>query len=57
MPVEIKELNIKITVSKMPDESLSGISEAAYPAIDPTPAMIEACVEKVLKILKSKVER
>ena len=57
MPVEIKELNIKVTITEAPDDSVVGSTESENNMLEPTPAIIEACVEKVLEILKSKAER
>ncbi len=62
MPIEIKELNIKVTVA---DSSNAGASNTGsgnqgagnQGAGAPDPAVVEACVEKVLEILKHKMER
>lgn len=55
MPIEIKELHIKGVVGQEP-ASKSGTGSTAG-TDDQQEAIIAACVEKVLKILKDKKER
>jgi hypothetical protein len=62
MPIEIKELNIKVTVADGSNTGAgnAGGSNQAAPSQSPgapDPAVVEACVEKVLEILKHKTER
>ncbi|MFC4873922.1 DUF5908 family protein [Negadavirga shengliensis] len=52
MPIEIKELHIKGTVANEEDR---GASQS--PSEGDQKAIIEACVEKVLKILEDKKQR
>lgn len=59
MPLEIKELHIRVSVGSA---SSGGGGEAPRPPATPTApadwdAIIAACVEKVLEILKQKTER
>lgn len=53
MPIEIRELQITAVIQ---DDAHSAASSAAAPAID-TEAIVSACVEQVLEILKEKTER
>lgn len=53
MPIEIKELHIK---GVMTNEDESGANNQASSQSDQK-AIIDACVEKVLRILKAKKER
>lgn len=52
MPIEIKELHIKINVDESP-----GSSNPESSARNEKDKMIEACVERVMEILKDKEER
>jgi hypothetical protein len=52
MPIEIKELHIKINV-----EDKSGTSGAADPQKDEKQEIIAACVEQVMEILSKTKER
>ena len=54
MPVEIRELNIKINLS---DEGGNASSSDAGDSNDAQQAIVEAVIEKVLEILKEKQER
>ncbi len=58
MPVEIKELIIKATVSEKSDDSLSGSGESKKDkeAIDKD-ELVASCVDQVLKILERSNER
>ncbi len=64
MPVEIKELHIKVTVNAPENGSKPGgtalasmpQSGSSQPAADKE-AMIAECVEQVLQILRTKQER
>lgn len=62
MPIEIKELQIKINVteSSANDASSQGggsVSNSTNQSIDDKEALIQECIEKVLEILKYKIER
>lgn len=54
MPLEIKELHIKISVENEPSSNSGGGGNASG---EPDEATVQACVEKVLEILKEKSER
>ena len=54
MPVEIKELVIRAVVT---EEKKEGAEAPPTPENDEQQALIEACVRKVLKILKQSSER
>lgn len=58
MPVEIKELHIKVVVNQTQntDDTSGNTPAPTLPAIDQE-ALIAECVEQVLEILKSKKER
>ncbi len=57
MPLEIKELNIRVNISPA-GESTGGPARTDAPAAgSQNDKFIEACVEQVLEILKSKKER
>lgn len=53
MPLEIKELHIKATITEQPSAGSSQPSSAVSGQED----IIKACVEKVMEILKEKAER
>ncbi|WP_340112892.1 DUF5908 family protein [Maribellus mangrovi] len=54
MPIEIKELHIKINVSSEPEQrQSSGVGEGD----NSKEKIIEACVEQVMEILSKKEER
>lgn len=58
MPLEIKELSIKISIDQ--GSGTTGNSSAGSPATiggEPDPALLEACVERVLETLKKQQER
>lgn len=58
MPLEIKELNIRISVDNQTGGA--GASTAVGNqggSSEPNPALVEACVEKVMEVLKLKTER
>ena len=54
MPIEIRELQIVATVQNTPGASTSVADSSGTKATD---AIIAACVEQVLEILKQKNER
>jgi len=61
MPIEIKELHIRVTVNTSPGEQSSG-GQSPPPAGGGGPegdkeAIIAECVEQVLEILQNKAER
>ncbi|MCB0555662.1 MAG: hypothetical protein KDD02_19100 [Phaeodactylibacter sp.] len=55
MPLEIRELHIKATISD--DGRPEGGSSSATLPEQPTDEIIRACVDQVLQILKEKAER
>lgn len=56
MPLEIKELNIRINIT--PTEESPGVSQHAVQGTGSQgDKVIEACVEQILEVLKSKKER
>lgn len=57
MPIEIKELHIKGVIGQEPASKSDTNSTAGTGTDDQQEAIIAACVEKVLKILKDKKER
>lgn len=57
MPLEIKELHIKATIADQQQTSDSSGQDSGSSAPLDTTALIDACVEKVLEILKDKQER
>ena len=62
MPIEIKELHIRVSVNPPPGESPTGGQPVAPPAGGGGPdgdkeAIIAECVEQVLEILQNKAER
>jgi hypothetical protein len=57
MPVEIRELQITTVVNESASAATSAASSSATPASTNTDAIISACVEQVLEILKEKNER
>ncbi len=56
MPIEVRELVIKATVTQ---EATTGGAQqpATSNAVTPNEEMINSCVEKVLAVLKDKMER
>lgn len=57
MPIEIRELHIKVKVGEQGAESSgSGSSSGTSSGLDKE-AVISECVEKVLQILRDKLER
>lgn len=60
MPIEIKELHIRITVntsSKEHQDKERQLSSASNHETTETEALIAECVEQVLQILQNKLER
>lgn len=58
MPVEIKELHIRVTVNAMEgSESEKQTGNAAKSSEGDRQALIAECVEQVLEILQNKSER
>ena len=53
MPIEIKELHIKINVAEDTGQNRRNASEA----VDGKEKIIEACVEQVMEIIARKEER
>ncbi len=53
MPIEIKELNVKITVGEQGTQS----SNQSTDATGNMDEIIEACIERVMEILANKEER
>ena len=57
MPIEIRELVIKATVSSDGGTASSGTPSTSENGVSAGSDLINACVEKVLEILKEKHER
>ena len=58
MPIEIKELHIRVSVDNGTSQSSgSTTNTASAPNTEPDPALLQACVDKVLEILAKKAER
>lgn len=62
MPIEIRELHIKVSVSSPDTSQVSGRNnssgtDSAINRRDNTEEIVAACVEKVMEILKNKTER
>lgn len=57
MPVEIRELQITTVVNESTSAATSAASSSATPSASNADAIIKACVEQVLEILKEKNER
>jgi Family of unknown function (DUF5908) len=63
MPLEIKELQIKVTVSNNAQPAQSGANTSGNGSVASPQsggnqdAIVQECVEKVLEILKDKMER
>lgn len=55
MPVEIKELRLKLKVNENKSKPVSAQNPGSGES--DTEGIIEACVEKVLKILKERTQR
>jgi hypothetical protein len=56
MPVEIKELHIRMAVSGKPPEPQTGAQQSSSSGGN-ADEIIEECVERVLQILQAKKER
>jgi hypothetical protein len=60
MPIEIKELHIRVTVNSEPSEPASGAAfggAKTEAAETDKAALVAECVEQVLQILQNKQER
>ena len=57
MPIEIRELVIKATVTQESGAGSSAPVGATNNAVTPSEETINTCVEKILEILKDKMER
>jgi len=62
MPIEIKELHIRVTVDASQGGASSGAQPAAAGSAAPSDsgakdALVAECVEQVLQILQNKAER
>ena len=57
MPIEIRELVIKATVTEEPGSGISPGISSSNNAVSEKEEIINNCVEKVLEILKEKMER
>lgn len=53
MPIEIKEMHIKIVLDQNGSSGASTVAEES----DETDKIVEACVEQVMEILSKKEER
>ena len=56
MPIEIRELQIKVAVQQTPPSQQGTSNASSSPAAD-NDAVVAACVEQVLEILERKNER
>jgi hypothetical protein len=57
MPIEIKELHIKVTVNSPQTQPSDSAVAGATSADTDVNAIVAECVEQVLEILKHKAER
>ncbi|HQU31004.1 MAG: hypothetical protein HRU72_09635 [Planctomycetia bacterium] len=60
MPIEIKELHIRVSVNTPQIGQPGGVRRVASgsnPAADAKEAMVAECVEQVLQIIQNKAER
>lgn len=57
MPIEIRELIIKATVTEDPGSGSSAPTPSTNNAVQPSEEIINACVEKILAIIRDKIER
>ncbi len=57
MPIEIRELIIKATVSSLGGQQGGMENASGNNGVSPGEEMINACVEKIIEILKEKNER
>jgi Family of unknown function (DUF5908) len=58
MPIEIKELHIRVSVDNNTAQQNTGQqSNNSQSAATPDPALVQACVEKVMEIIRLKSER
>lgn len=57
MPIEVRELVIKATVVPDGATGSSGSSGSSNNNVSPNEEIINACVEKILEILKDRNER
>lgn len=58
MPLEIKELHIRVNVDNSTAASGQATgSNSSTASTEPDPALVQACVEKVLEVLTKKNER
>lgn len=58
MPIEIKELHIRVNVDNNNTSNGNNTDNAAAnTGGEPDPALIQACVDKVLEIIAKKAER
>ncbi|HEX5111266.1 MAG TPA: DUF5908 family protein [Saprospiraceae bacterium] len=57
MPVEVRELIIKTTIGQEPQTGALQATPAANNEMTPAQEIIQTCVEKILEIIKEKLER
>jgi hypothetical protein len=57
MPIEIKELHIRVTVNTSPGGAPAARSEDAAGGDEAKERIVAECVEQVLQILQNKMER
>lgn len=58
MPIEIKELHIRVTVdSSQKDQPIDNASSTSVQSEQPLEDVVAKCVEQVIQILKEKTER
>ena len=57
MPIEVRELIIKATVAQETAQGSSSATGSTNNSVTPNEEIINSCVEKILEILKEKMER
>jgi hypothetical protein len=57
MPIEVRELIIKAIVTQEGTEGGASVTAGANNDVPPNEEIINSCVEKILEILKEKMDR
>ena len=57
MPVEIKELLVRVTVNEQQSNNNASAAPAGQDARDEKKTMIQQCIDEVMDIINSKKER
>lgn len=57
MPVEIKELQIKVTVNDHQPDRFGSIAQGSQSADDEKKEMVQQCIDDIMDILNRKKER